>query len=91
MKKVFFNTPVGVNIEKIHNKSIIGIIFNTNGKNWIVRIGLDSYVAINTLTTSIVANWSESSVKKYCEEASRIDGEVFVFDTKEELSNWIKS
>jgi len=93
MKKVLFNTPIGVSIDTINNKSNVGIIFNTSPsfKIWLVEDDKGDYFGFSIGDETTSSKWYKNSKKEYCIHANAQDVEIFVFDTEKELIEWLKS
>lgn len=77
----------------LDNNCIVGILWKSDNSKAIVRHSSDGFCATSIDTVGIeMLAYHEPSIKKYVERATSSDsGVAYVFDSYEDLFNWLKN
>ena len=92
MKKVVVNKVREISIEEVKNDHIIGILWSTGSKNFLIQSD-DKEYCVTTVNNGI---WSNTIKEKSKKELLKrflsknvLSLEIFVFDTEKELYKWL--
>lgn len=88
MKKVVFEKQETINVLELNDKSFVGILFEEE-KSAIAK-DKNGFFGLTINTLDFVSRWHKESLLLYI-KAFDAEAEFFVFDTKEELFNWLNS
>lgn len=91
MKKVVLKQTEEVSIDSITNESIVGVMWKYGVKGYVINVG-GSFCSVTPFDTK-GEKWIKSSQKEYAERVLSEwgGGQVFLFDTEEEIVDWLKS
>ena len=92
MKKVAVNKTIEISIEEIKDDHIIGILWSTGRKNFLIQLDYREYCA-TTINSGICDNTirekSKKELLKRFLSKNVLSLEIFVFDTEKELYKWL--
>ena len=91
MKKVILDSVEKTSIDSITEHSIVGL--KCEGEYKIYLISLDSkIIGLNIYHRNLYERWRADTKREYAYEfIKEHNAEVFVFDSEEEIINWLKS
>lgn len=87
MKKIVQAQARTIDINSITNRSIIGIDWQEQGKTFLIATS-EGYKPLD-IFLSVAHSWCKGSVQKAVEDTLRLGGNAYLFDTKEELFEWL--
>ena len=92
MKKVAVNKTIEVSIEEVKDDHIIGILWSTGRKNFLIQSD-DKEYCTTTINSGICNNTirekSKKELLKRFLSKNVLTLEIFVFDTEKELYKWL--
>ena len=93
MKKVVLKETQEVSIDQITDETIVGIEGLDGSKIVIVQVGKNKYCGLEIGDNSLYCKWYSESQKAYVKEfcSNSRQETVYLFETKEEIVNWLKS
>jgi hypothetical protein len=77
-----------VDINTINDKSNVGIKWSNDRKSIIIKENENEFAGMDFNDFSLTYSWTKPSKREYVVQTLKQDGEVFVFDSKEELLTW---
>lgn len=91
MKKVVLKETQEVSIDQITNDSIVGIEWNDGVKAYISK-NAKGFISIGIYDGNVDFNYFKGSKKEYAvNEIKSYSAKVWLFDTEEEIIEWLKS
>ena len=92
MKKVVVNKVREISIEEIKNDHIIGVLWSSGSKNFLIQSD-DKEYCTTTINSGICSNTIKENSKKELLKRllskNVLSLEIFVFDTEKELYKWL--
>lgn len=88
MKKVVFENQETINVNRLRDNSLVGILF-LNEKSVIAKNSL-GFFAYSKDELDFTGRWYKKTLLEYVQSFEN-PKEVFLFDTKEELFIWLNS
>ena len=92
MKKVVVNKVREISIEEIKNDHIIGVLWSSGSKNFLIQSN-DKEYCTTTVNDGIYSNTIKEKSKKELLKRflskNVLSLEIFVFDTEKELYKWL--
>ena len=92
MKKVVVNKVREISIEEIKNDHIIGILWSTGSKNFLIQSDYKEYCTTSVkdgICSRTIREKSKKELLKRLLSKNVLSLEIFVFDTEKELYKWL--
>ena len=92
MKKVVVNKTIEVSIEEIKNDHIIGVLWSTGSKNFLIQSDYKEYCTTSVkdgICSNTIKEKSKKELLKRFLSKNVLSLEIFVFDTEKELYKWL--
>ena len=92
MKKVVVNKVREISIEEIKNDHIIGVLWSSGSKNFLIQSDYKEYRATSIkdgICSNIIKEKSKKELLKRFLSKNVLSLEIFVFDTEKELYKWL--
>ena len=92
MKKVVVNKVREISIEEIKNDHIIGILWSSGSKNFLIQSDDKEYCTTtvnNGIYSNTIKEKSKKELLKRFLSKNVLSLEIFVFDTEKELYKWL--
>lgn len=92
MKKVVVNKVREISIEEIKNDHIIGVLWSSGSKNFLIQSDDKEYCATSVkdgICSNTIKEKSKKELLKKFLSKNVLSLEIFVFDTEKELYKWL--
>ena len=92
MKKVVVNKVREISIEEIKDDHIIGILWSTGSKNFLIQSDYKEYCTTSVkdaICSNTIKEKSKKELLKRLLSKNVLSLEIFVFDTEKELYKWL--
>ena len=92
MKKVVVNKVREISIEEIKNDHIIGILWSSGSKNFLIQSDYKEYCTTSVkdaICSNTIKEKSKKELLKRLLSKNVLSLEIFVFDTEKELYKWL--
>ena len=92
MKKVVVNKTIEVSIEEVKDDHIIGVLWSTGSKNFLIQSDYKEYCTTSVkdgICSNTIKEKSKKELLKRFLSKNVLSLEIFVFDTEKELYKWL--
>ena len=92
MKKVVVNKVREISIEEIKNDHIIGVLWSSGSKNFLIQSDDKEYCTTSVedgICSNTIKEKSKKELLKRFLSKNSLSLEIFVFDTEKELYKWL--
>ena len=92
MKKVVVNKVREISIEEIKNDHIIGVLWSSGSKNFLIQSDYKEYCKTSvkdSICSNTIKEKSKKELLKRLLSKNVLSLEIFVFDTEKELYKWL--